>query len=67
MQNNRVTVKFTPRDKRMTPCYMDYITPEQLHRFVQANKKNECGQIEIIRGADLPWAREIIKQFPVVA
>ena len=61
-QYERVTIKLTPTDKRRGPACYDITTPTLLGRFLYDNQNNPKATLEIIRGADLPWAQQVIQQ-----
>ena len=66
----RVTVRIDPKDRRRTPSCLDFVPANALalHSFLIHYQANPTlGTVSIVRGADLPWAQEIISQLPVVA
>ena len=59
---SRVTVRTTPKDRRKTPSCLDFNNPVTFGRFLQSHNPDLHGTVEIVRGAELPWAQEVLAQ-----
>ena len=57
-----VTIIIHPRDKRRSPSCYDLNTPTLLGRFLQDNQHNPRGTISFVRGTELEWVQQVLKQ-----